>query len=285
MTARFAVVTDSTCDMPPAELTRRGIHLVPLSVFFGDEEVLDSVGLTPAEFYARLAQASEHPTTSQPPAGRFLALFQKLLSEGTAQVLCVHLSKALSGTAQSAVAAAAMVPGLKVRIVDGRTTSWGLAHLAMLAKERADQGIELEAVALELEALVPKLEIFFAVDTLDALEAGGRLGAARAFLGKMFGVRPILVCPGTTGVIEALSKTRSRDAASEAMAKLAKAHLDRVGLFHGGDIVYANVLAHAENLQAALQRQGIDPARFPIHRIGAVVGTHLGPDGWGIVLA
>lgn len=284
MTQKIALVTDSTSDLPPALLAEQGITMVPLSVLFGDEEYEDGIDLTPEEFYRLLKDHSELPTTSQPSPGKFLACYQSLQAEGHTHILSMHLSSALSGTVQSASVAAKMVPGVVVRVVDTRNASWGVGLQVLHARELMRQGLGFDELVARVEARVPHVHAYFTVDSLEALRRGGRIGSAAAFFGQALGIRPIMSCSGISGRIEAIKKVRTHAAALAALVDLARAHFDAHGLEYGLALVHSDAPARAEELRGALAATGLDFKRVLGGNIGAVIGTHLGPDGWGFML-
>ncbi|MGZ8794120.1 MAG: DegV family protein, partial [Gaiellaceae bacterium] len=184
-----AIVLDSTADFPEAPERFPNWRVVPLYVLFGDESYRDYVDLTPEEFYARLRTAEELPTTSQPTPGDFLKAYEEL--SGYERIYSLHLSSALSGTCQSARAAAAEV-GDRVRVVDSESASAALAMLGLAIQRRLDRGTTDD----EIDALIGRFKedagLIFTVDTLEYLRRGGRIGRASAWAGNLLHVKPIL---------------------------------------------------------------------------------------------
>jgi DegV family protein with EDD domain len=280
----IALLTDSTCDLPPAWLAEKNIALVPLSVFFGDREYRDAVDLTPDQFYHELAKFPGHPTTSQPSVGSFLEAYERLQSQGATHVFGLFITRKFSGTAQAAGTAAQMIPGLKVEVFDSKTTSWGLGMLLLQAHQWVQAGLPPDEVAALIRAAIERVRIFFSVDTLDALQKGGRIGKAAAFLGKHLGIRPILSLTPKTGEIEVVEKVHSRAAAVSAMIRLALDHRRSAGLAFGVTLIHSALPEVLPELKNALQAAGGDWKNVLEGRIGAVIGTHLGADGWGLAL-
>ncbi len=281
---RIALVTDSTCDLPESVLQEQGIHMIPLSVLFGDDEYQDGIDLSPEEFYAKLAKASEPPTTSQPSAGRFAALFQELETKGVTHVISLHISRKLSGTQNSAGIAVKMVPGLKITVVDSRSTSYGLGLLVLYANKLVKDGMGFDEIISRLEAKIPETAIYFAVDSLDSLQRGGRIGKAGAFIGKALGIRPLMVLSGRSGEIEVVKKVRSLEAATSSMVEFAQAHARQYGLTIGIAVIHSAIPERMHNLLNALRATDTDLKHIMTGSIGAVIGTHLGPDGWAVAL-
>jgi DegV family protein with EDD domain len=274
--ANTAIVLDSTADFPEASERFPNWRVVPLYVNFGETSYRDYVDLGPEEFYARLAGSPEPPTTSQPTPGDFLAVYEEL--GGYERILSLQLSSTLSGTFESARAAAASA-GEAVRVIDTRTVSAAVAMLALAVQRRLDRGTTDE----EIDALVERYRtghgLLFTVDTLEFLARGGRIGRASAFAGTLLNVKPILEIED--GEVVPLKRVRgSQKAFEEFRALLEAATHDepslRVGVAH----------AAAPERAAALERlirEARPKAQFEIvTTLGAVVGTHAGPGALGL---
>lgn len=287
MAEKIAVLTDSTCDLSLDYLNRRHIEMVPLSVFFGDEEYLDGIDLKASKFYEKLSLSLNHPTTSQPPVGRFLKHYQKLQNQGYTHVLSLHISQKLSGTVQAARQAAALIPALKVEVLDSCHVSMGLGLMAAYAQDMVDGGEAFAAVVEKVRVLRPRVRILFSVDSLDALHQGGRIGKAQALMGKLLGIKPLLTMEKASGEIEVLGKVLSTEAARKAMVAAVRNHIAQQGIQQGIALIYAGVKSYHDKLEAALlpllREAGVSD-RLQSARIGPVVGAHLGPDGWGVIL-
>jgi DegV family protein with EDD domain len=281
---KIAVVTDSTCDLPSGLLAQRRIFRVSLSVAFGEREYLDGADLTAEQFYTLLAAGPEWPSTSQPAPGTFLTLFQNLKAEGFTHVLCLVLTRKFSGTFNSAQQAAKMAASLAIEVVDSKSASWGLGLLVLYAQGLVDAGLGWAEVLEKVRARIETTTVFFSVDTLDALQRGGRIGKAKAFVGRHLGLRPILELPGRSGEIEVRSSVLSHAAALKALTTLALEHARSRGLAYGLCVLHAHVPDQQQALQAALLAEGLLAPKVMTGTIGAVIGAHLGPDGWGVAL-
>ena len=144
------IVTDSTCDLPADVVQEYGIAVVPLSVLFGDEELLDGVDITSDEFFARLVRESAVPTTSQPPPQRFRDVYESLASEGAGEILSIHVSGSLSGTLEAARQGAAGLDKVRIRHVDSRFTSLALGLGVITAARAAQDGRPLDELIRRL---------------------------------------------------------------------------------------------------------------------------------------
>jgi len=281
---RIAVVTDSTCDLPVSVLKAEGIFMIPLSIFFGDEEYQDGIDLSPEQYYAKLQSSPHFPTTSQPSPGKFLELFQQLQKEGYTHIFCLHLSRKFSGTVQSATVAANMLPDLQIQVVDSRICSWGLGGLVLYANKLVKEGISFQLLVEKVKKLIPQIAVFFSVDNLDSLKRGGRIGKAQALIGQYLGIRPIMCMREGQGEIEVVTKVRSVEAACRVIVQLASEHIRKYGVTQQAVVVYAAVPKYQDLLMEAVRQETTDFGELFSGRIGGVIGAHLGPTGWGLTI-
>ncbi len=267
------IVTDSTAYLPESFIRQHDIHVVPLCVHFGQEQFKEGITLSTEDFYTRLAQAPELPTTSQPSAGEFHQVFDKLASEGDS-VLTLTISSKLSGTWDSAMAARQMLPDADIHIVDSLSASVGLQLIVERAALAVQAGTTLPQIVADIEATKNKVCIMFVVDTLEYLAKGGRIGNAKAFLGTLLKVKPILTLKD--GVIEPLEQVRSKQKATAHMLELLveflgdDTHRARVAI--GNGLVPEEARRFGEQLTVQLG------CREPSYaEVGPVIGTHTGP--------
>jgi DegV family protein with EDD domain len=272
------IVTDSTAYLPEATVREHDIRVVPLCVHFGDEDFKEGVELSIEEFYTRLRVAPELPSTSQPAPGDFRRVFEDLAEEGH-QILTLTISSKLSGTYNSAMTAKEMLPGAQIAVVDSLSTSVGLHLMLMAALDSTQNGAGLEQVAAQMEQIRDKLHVLFVVDTLEYLAKGGRIGNAKAFLGTLLKVKPILVLKD--GAIEPLEQVRSKRKAEMRMLDLIEERLaDGAPQAHVA-VTHALVPDEAEVVaQELADRLGCsDPL---LSQVGPVIGTHTGPGVVGV---
>jgi hypothetical protein len=174
------IVTDSSCDLPDELVSQFGIDVVPLTIRFGAEELVDRADLTPAEFWARCATSAELPSTAAPAPGAFEEVFRKAAAAGAEGVMCVVLSSKLSATGESAQAAArAVADVVPVKVVDSLSVSLGHGMMAVQGARRAADGATLDEIVAMAEDMARRTKIFATLDTLEYLKRGGRIGAAR----------------------------------------------------------------------------------------------------------
>lgn len=287
---KVRVVTDSTCDLPPEVVRRHRVHVVPLTVIFGDQFYKDGIDLTPGSFYKLLASRKDvHPRTSPPTKGEFLAAYSGLV--GRSDIVSVHISEKMSQTvvnARNAVAdgaeelRAAREGGAAptIHVIDGVQVSTGLALLALMAARMAQRGVSADEIRGRIEDMRQRLHLLFVVDTLEYLARGGRIGKARALLGGILGIKPILGLVG--GEVAPVDKVRGGKAAHPRLVQLFKERVDAakpvvIGIGHAAAPVWA------DRLRALLQ-ESFQVLELVPTEIGPVVGTHVGPGCVGAVM-
>lgn len=276
--SHVAIVTDSASDLPPDVAARAGIVVVPLVVSFGADSFRPGVNLTTDEFWARMtAPDAPFPTTAAAAPGDFLGVFQQAFEGGAEAVVCVTVSGSLSGTLKAAQVAESMLPDREIHVVDSRTASMGVGMLAQIASELAAEGVSAAEIARVLEARKADVDLYVALDTLEYLKRGGRISGARAAVGTMLSIKPIITV--VDGVVENADRVRSRAKARERALELLTAKpLERASLLHTTN-------ADVEEFQARfLERADVDPARVQVMVVGPSVGPHLGPGCVGAVV-
>ncbi len=270
------VVTDSSCDLPRELADEFRIAVVPLTIRFGDEEYIDGVDLSVAEFWEKVDQAEALPETATPSVGRFGEAYRSLVSEGADGIVAVCISEKLSATAQSArMAAEQVTAGVPITVIDSATVTLGLGYAAIAAAERAAAGAGIEAVEAAAREAAARSDVYVVLDTLDHLHRGGRIGGAQAFIGDVLKVKPLITVQD--GEVQAAGRTRTRKRAVAAILD----HIDeiaprveRIGVVHSGSAELETVVAKAAEVS------GEDPI---VARLGPVVGTHTGPGVLGVV--
>jgi DegV family protein with EDD domain len=274
--SRIRVVTDSTADFDETEARRLGVGIVPLNVHWNGETYQDKVELGIDEFYRKLREEKGTPRTSQPSAGQFEAAYRDLLEECDG-VISIHISSKLSGTVNSARFAARAVAPERIAVIDSLTTSYGLGNVVMRVARLAEGGASLaECVALA-EDLVPRIRVVAAVDTLEFLRRGGRIGRAQAFAGNLLSIKLVFQVFG--GEVVPVDRVRTR---ASAVKRVAEAVLD-MGEAEDLAVLYGDDPEPAEQL-AAILTERLTGVAFQQGRIGAVLGTHTGPGVFGAAL-
>lgn len=276
--SKIRIVTDSTADIPLSVREELGIEMVPLKIHFGSETYLDSVTIQSAQFYEKLASASNLPSTSQPSPAEFLDVYKKLIdTEPDVEILSIHLSSAMSGTYQSAVLAVSMLEeqGLagRLHLVDSLSASYGIGVLVVAAAKAAREGKSVEQILELIRTQQENYSIYFLVDNLECLQKGGRIGKASALLGSLLNIKPILSID-KDGEVTVLEKVRGQKKALSRIIELINA--DITGKAIDVHIAHANDPAAAEQF-AALIRERFEVKSLGYISLGPVIGTHTGP--------
>ena len=267
MTVR--IVTDSACDLPDELLDEYGITVVPLSIRFGSEELIDREQLSVGEFWQRCAASEVLPETAAPAPGQFETAYRRLASEGASAVVVVSLSGALSATIQSAeLAARGVADEIDVRIVDSRSVTLGLGTMVLAAARAASTGATADAIVELVGDMSARTKVFGELDTLDNLKKGGRIGGAKALLATALSIKPIIEV--VDGVVDQGGKQRTR---SKALGFL----VDTVASF--GDSVENLAVLHADcdDVNSLVTRlREVHTGEIVVGRLGPVIGAHAG---------
>jgi DegV family protein with EDD domain len=275
------IITDSSAHLPPDQRQKHDITVVPLKAIFGRQTYRDDIDLTNQQFYEMLPTAKEHPTTSQPSAGEFIEAYRPLLEAGR-EIVSLHLPSKLSGTYASACAAKVELENqfrqaVPLTIVDTPWVSLALGMLCIAAAQAAEAGKSRDEVVAIVNALIPKLNLIFVLDTLEYLKRGGRIGGARAMLGTLLNVKPLLQLEG--GQVEPLEQPRSRAKALRRLLEIVEQRVDgkplHVGVLHA--VVPEDAAALEEELRARFEIKELYTSE-----IGPVIGVHTGPDTVGL---
>jgi DegV family protein with EDD domain len=273
------IVTDSSCDLPQEIADELGIVIVPLSIRFGDEELIDREELTVAEFWSRCAGSDTLPETSAPAPGQFETAYRRLKDEGAAGVVVVSLSGALSATMQSAELAARSISNddsidFDVRVVDSCTVTLGLGTIALACARAGRDGGSIDEIEALATDLAQRTRVFSALDTLDNLKKGGRVGNAKALLATVLSIKPIIEVAG--GIVEEAGKQRTR-------SKALKYLVDKVRSFDGK--IENLAVLHADCSDVDMFVDMLAPhydGEIVIGEIGPVIGTHGGRGTIGV---
>jgi len=262
------IVTDSACDLRGDEVDELNIEVVPLSIRFGDDEYTDREQLDVTEFYRLLAESDALPETAAPSPGRFAEAFQRHLDAGATAIVCINLSSAISATMQSAITAAGEFEA-DIHIVDSKSITAGQGSIVLGAARLAAAGASADEVVAAAESMSERTHVFGALDTLENLQKGGRIGNAQALLGSMLSIKPIIDI--SSGAVEEAGKQRTR---KKSLAWLR----DKLADF---DTVENLAIMHGEapdiDQFITLLSEVTDVSNVRIEKIGPVVGTHGGP--------
>jgi len=273
--AGVRIVSDSACDLTQDEADALGVEIVPLTIRFGAEEFTDRQNLSVEEFYRRMADTDALPETAAPAPGAFEVAFRKLAAEGADAVVCINLSGGLSATIESARNAARAVDGdVDVRVIDSRTLTAGQGTIVLTAAKAGAAGMPVDDVVALIDDMVGRTHVYAALDTLDNLKKGGRIGGAQHMLGSLLAIKPLIDITG--GEVEEAGKQRTRKKSLIWLRDklFAEQGVEQLSVFDG----------EAPDVEEFLDLLAPRFARADIRtgRIGAVIGTHGGPRVMGI---
>jgi DegV family protein with EDD domain len=268
------VVTDSACDLPDELIENLEIEVVPLTIRFGHEELVDRKELSTEEFWRRLAQSNVLPETSAPSAGAFEETFRRLAGDGADGIVCINLSSKLSATMQAAQVAAQSVEDVcPVTVIDSLTVSMGLGNLCITAAERAADGDSLDSIAANVTDRRNRTRLYGTLDTLEYLKRGGRVGNARALLGSMLAIKPVVEV--RDGEVEEAGKVRTRSKALRLLVdRVKEAPFENLAVLDGNAPDRDDLLDMLEPLSPRDE--------IVVGQIGPVIGTHAGPRVIGV---
>jgi DegV family protein with EDD domain len=269
------LVSDTACDLPGELVDEFGIVLVPLHVRFGDTELLDRVELGTKEFWARCATEERLPETAAPSPGAFRSAFESLAAEGADAVVCVTLSSKLSATNEAAgQAARALSDEFRVEVVDSFSATLGEGLVVLAAAEAAAAGGSVDDVVAAAKSACDRLSVFGAIDTLENLRKGGRIGGAAATLGALLSIKPVVEV--RDGVVEQESRQRTRAKSLQYLADKTRSAgpLERLALINADAADFSVFLDLMAGVGSRHERL--------IGDIGPVIGTHAGPGAIGV---
>ena len=273
------VVTDSGCDLPPALCDELGIEVVPLTIRFGDEALVDRKDLTAPEFWAKCKTAPALPETAAPSPGAFEEAYRRAQTGGAEGIVVVTLSRKMSATIEAAeLAAENLGSDLPCRVVDSANASLGEGMTVLLAAQAAAAGKSLDEVEEVAKSAARRTKLVAAIDTLDNQRRGGRIGGAQAMMGGLLSIKPLITVSQVSGgeVAEA-GKQRTRARALTALVDSVRAigPVEALGVMH----------AEAPDVNELLDRlDDIVPREdIIVADVGAVIGTHVGPGRIGVV--
>ncbi len=271
------IVTDTTSGLPEDVAWQYDIPIIPQVINFGQESYLECVEMNSKQFMEKLLASTELPRTAAPPPELFRPHFERFAAGGKS-ILCIHPSSKLSGTVRSATVARAEFPQADIRVMDTGTIGGPLAWMVIRAARWAAEGLDADTIWARLEDLKTRMRIYFTVDTLEYLQRGGRIGGAKALLGNLLQIRPILTIQD--GQIEPLANERTRKRALKYIMGLAGELAPRGGepMF---SIMHAAAPDVAQELALELGEQFGDVQVLVMDLVPAIV-THGGPGAMGL---
>lgn len=274
---KLAVVTDSTAYIPEDLIEKFNIHIIPLSVVFEETSYQEQIDISTGEFYKKVEEATKLPSTSQPPIGLFIELYETLAKQYDV-IISIHLSKEISGTYNTAISAGSMIEEAEIYAFDSGLSCMPQGLFAIVASEMAAEGKSAEEILDYLEKMKAKTYAYFMVDDLKHLQLGGRLTGAQALVGSLLNIKPVLHMP--EGAIVPYEKIRTRKKALQKIMAMLEEEVQK-------NQVLRVVFMHAHDESEAVKLQQLFQEKHPnietiISYFGPVIGTHLGKGALGV---
>ncbi|MGC9779303.1 MAG: DegV family protein [Candidatus Heimdallarchaeota archaeon] len=273
---KVAIVTDGSSDLPKEMVEKYNIHIAPFQVIFGDKvfKMMGNYGdLTPDEFYNKLANAKDYPTTSVPTPKAFVTAFEDAAKEAK-DVIGIFISKELSGTYQSALRVVPMIDDAEITIVDSQVAASTLGAIVLEAAKMAKDGASKEAIMERLNDIIPRAKLVSVQDNVDAVYRSGRVGWSKRFLVNTFKIKPIIEF--NEGKLVSGGTIRGREEADAALKYAAplivkNAYTDIIFVWHCRTLEFAN------ELKEIMEKNNPEGKEIIVIEAGPVVGSHVGP--------
>ena len=271
----IAIVTDSTADIPQELLEALHIHVVPAILVIEGQSYEDGRGLTREQFYERLPDLQQLPSTGTPSAGTFEGLYRQLFDQGAEQIISIHVASQLSGIYNTAQLAAQTF-GERVRVIDSQSLSMGIGFQVLAAAEAAAQNLLFEKILDQIESTRQRVRLIAMLDTLEYIHRSGRVGWARARIGSLLRIKPFVEV--IDGQVLNLGQTRTRRKGIAQLQRL----LGDLGELERLAILHTNAEADAQSFLESLDWQPPDNPK--IINVTTIIGTHVGPNGLGFAV-
>ena len=271
------IVADTTCGLPRQLLEGRGVPLIPQIVMFGDQSFHDDGELDTAKFLEKLKSSAELPKTAAPEPTLYYPIFTKARDRGES-VIVVAPSAKISGTVRSAQTAAQEFPGVDIRIIDTLTVSCNLGALVLVADEMAKRGETPDEIEHKVRAMIPCGRLYFVVDTLEYLAKGGRIGGAKALLGELIQIKPILTL--RDGQAEAYEQQRTRKRSLGRLVEIVETQCPKSEAAHLA-VLQVAARDEAETLAGTLKHR-MQLSEVPIYELPPAIVVHGGPGTMGV---
>jgi DegV family protein with EDD domain len=271
------IVTDSTVDLPAALIKELDVAVVPEYLLFGDQVLRDHIDISEDEFYERLLNGTVHPKTSQPTPHDFAKVYNSLSREADG-IISIHLSSKLSGTYSSAVQGKNLISAAcQIELIDSQTVSIALGLAVIQAAKMAKSGMDLKQIVSKLGRIMANVHILMLFDTLKYLAKGGRIGKAKALLGSLLNIKPLLTVKD--GELVPSNQVRTRSKGTDLLLDFVKnaGQIEDLAVVHSTTPDEALVLA--ERLSSIFPKE-----RIIMARLGPALGVHGGPGVLAIAL-
>ena len=275
------IVTDSSVDLSPKLAEELGITVVPLYVRFGNEVYRDQIDISADEFYQRLQHDPVHPSTTQPTPQDFVNAYEKMAPKADG-IVSIHISAKLSGTCNSALQGKKMIEEggavCPIEVIDSETLTMGLGIITMAAAKVANAGGNVQEVVDKVKEMIPRIHLLFILDTLKYLALGGRIGKAKALLGSVLNVKPILAIKD--GEVVPAGQVRSRSKGIDRLVDFVQSAASIQDLA----IIYNTTPDEAQTLAERIAPM-FAKEKIMIARLGPLLGVHAGPGAVAIAFA
>jgi DegV family protein with EDD domain len=267
-----AIVTDSTSDIPAEILKKMNIFQIPVDLTLDDQTYLDGFDLSRNDFYRRLPELEQLPTTAAPSTGIFQQLYASIFKQGFSQIISIHASSILSGIFNAARLAASEF-SQPIQVIDSEQISMGLGYQVLAAAEFARKGFSVEMILQELRSILLRVRVFAMLDTFDYIQRSGRVSWAKARLGSILQIKPILELKGGEVLNKGVVRTRGKG------IKHLGDILQGLGLIENLAVLHTN--AEEDGLYFINQYAPPDIPTPLLVNITTIIGTHVGPNGLG----
>ena len=270
----ISILTDSTCDIPDELIAKYDIKVIPQYIIWGDQQYKDRVDLQPIDFYKRLTSGPLRPTSSQASHQDFIDAYQAAINAGADEIIMLTVSAAMSGTYQMAVTASKSV-GVPVHVVDSKGPTMTLGWQVLAAARAKAAGKDLEGILEDIAQVRSSLVQLVAMESLEYLQHGGRIGDAVKWVGNVLKVKPLVSINHRSGRVEPVGLFRSHKALVEALYRKFFAQLSSHKALHIA-VLHGNAPEKAETLAARIQAE-FEPVELLINMTGPVLGINTGP--------
>lgn len=267
-----AIVTDSTSDIPLDVLSKYNIFQIPVDLMIGNETYLDGFDLSRNDFYIQLPNLKQLPTTAAPSAGRFQSLYEKIFAQGFSEIISIHAASALSGI-YNAARLASLEFSQKINLVDSQQLSLGLGFQVIAAAKAAQENLPFQLILKGIESIKERVHVYALLDTFEYIQRSGRISWARARIGSILNIKPIIELKEGEVINRGLSRAREKG------IKFLGDVLQKLGPLEDLAVLHTNAAQDGTNFIKQFAPEG---NRNPqLMNVTTIIGTHVGPNGLG----
>jgi len=267
-----AIVTDSTSDIPLDVLSKYNIFQIPVDLMIGNETYLDGFDLSRNDFYIQLPNLKQLPTTAAPSAGRFQSLYEQIFAQGFSEIISIHAASALSGI-YNAARLASLEFSQKINVVDSQQLSLGLGFQVIAAAKAAQENLPFDSILRRIESIKERVHVYALLDTFEYIQRSGRISWARARIGSILNIKPIIELKAGEVINQGLSRAREKG------IKFLGDVLQKLGPLEDLVVLHTNAAQDGTNFIKQFAPEG---NRNPqLMNVTTIIGTHIGPNGLG----